>query len=139
MEEKLSIEEGEKGVGSLRVRNCFPIRNCFPKRVRLRKRADFQRTIRASQRHGRWLMFDLCKNQKEHLRLGLTVTKKYGKAHDRNRIKRMIREAFRNLQSTVHQGYDINVRPRMEAKLATFKEIAEELELFIKALTPARS
>ena len=36
------------------------------------------------------------KNNLEHPRLGLTVAKKYLKrAHDRNRIKRLVRESFR--------------------------------------------
>ena len=42
------------------------------------------------------LPFSHAKNNLEHPRLGLTVAKKHLKrAHDRNRIKRLVRESFR--------------------------------------------
>ena len=47
------------------------------------------------------------KNRLGHTRVGLTATKKIGKACRRNRARRVIREAYRILEPQLRQGYDI--------------------------------
>lgn len=47
------------------------------------------------------------KNNKNNLQIGITTSKKIGKAVQRNRCRRIIRAAFATLQSNVKPGYDI--------------------------------
>ena len=52
------------------------------------------------------LLFYIKKNDKEITRIGMAVTKKYGKACKRNRAKRIMRDTFRTSEFKNH-GYDI--------------------------------
>ena len=47
------------------------------------------------------------KNNTDNLQIGITTSKKIGKAVQRNRCRRIIRAAFYQLQNEVKSGYDI--------------------------------
>jgi ribonuclease P protein component len=52
-------------------------------------------------------------NGLDHARLGISVSrKKVRHAHDRNRVKRLIREAFRLGKAEIPRGVDLIVVPR---------------------------
>lgn len=81
---------------------------------------------------GRWVVIDACPNQRLETRLGITVTRRYGKAHDRNRFKRIVREAFRIGRSQLLTGLDLNIRPRSAAHRAKTEDIMKELLHLLK-------
>src|SRR5882757_5730514 len=79
----------------------------------LRRPADFQRVYdrRRSISDG-WLIVYACENGLPHLRLGLSVSRKYGGAVQRNRLRRLYREAFRLTRPELPAGLDLVLIPR---------------------------
>ena len=74
------------------------------------------------------------KNKNRGLRLGITVTKKIGKAVVRNRIRRRIRESFSANSAELAPCYDIIIVARSKAAKASFAEINRAMRyLFHKA------
>ncbi len=61
------------------------------------------------------------------LRFGISASKRYGNAPERNRFKRLIREAFRTSRHTLPQDIELNFVPRALAKNAKMGDIQKEL------------
>lgn len=89
----------------------------FPRDYRIRRDADFQRAYQRRCRASdeRLLVFG-CSNGLDHPRLGLSVSRKVGKATVRNRWKRLVREAFRLSKQRLPAGIDLVVIPRQGAE-----------------------
>ena len=74
------------------------------------------------------------KNRTDGNRVGITVSKKLGKAHVRNRTRRRIREVYRLNEEKFQPGWDIVVVARTKAVEAPFEKLtASYLTLAKKA------
>ncbi len=71
------------------------------------------------------------KNQDSN-RLGLTVSKKVGKAVMRNRIRRLIRENYRLREGKIAKGYDLVFVARKSAAEADFYKIGSAIDFLFK-------
>ncbi len=102
----------------------------FSKELRLRKRGEFQRVAKEGKRLvGRYLCVD-CRPAKK-ARLGISASARYGSSPERNRFKRLVREAFRHSYAAL-PSLDLNVIPRQCAKKATCSNITDELVRLLK-------
>lgn len=79
----------------------------FPKRHHLRLRRDFDRVFanRCAAGNGHLVVF-VCRNKLDYSRIGLSVGRRIGNAVKRNRIKRLLREAYRLEQHELPGGVD---------------------------------
>ncbi|MFT5291437.1 MAG: ribonuclease P protein component [Planctomycetota bacterium] len=98
---------------------------------------DFQRAYSTGNRaRGRDLLVVVVPNGLAHTRLGLSVGKRIWKlAVDRNRVRRVFREAFRLALSELPAGIDLVMIPARPALKVNALEVrAELLKLSAKAL-----
>ncbi len=85
----------------------------FPKSARLLTRAHYKFLHRQAIRVlGLQIAVDLRQGRSMTPKLGITVSRKFGKAHERNRFKRVVREAFRELYTSLPPDLELNVSPR---------------------------
>jgi len=85
----------------------------YPRHVRVRARADFDRIFAGATRTASPLLAVHLLSEEGPARLGLAVSRKVDKrAVGRNRIKRILRDAFRLLQPRLAPGsYVVVARP----------------------------
>lgn len=76
------------------------------KMVTLNRNNDFRRLYKKTAMVGSVLVTYQSKNRLGINRVGITTTKKIGKAHSRNRARRVIREAYRLLEPSLSPGHD---------------------------------
>lgn len=109
----------------------------FPKSARILTSSHYQFLRKHSERlFGKQIIMDIRQGNSKDPRLGLTVSKKFGKAHERNRFKRIVREAFREIYSTLPSDLEMNVSPRTKysADLLSTHIILSEMKNLIANL-----
>ena len=72
-----------------------------------------------------YLVLYVRKNRLNTNRVGITVSKKLGKAHIRNRVRRRIREVYRLNEARFRPGWDIVVVARSKAVDVPFDKLTK--------------
>src|SRR3990172_6102568 len=95
--------------------------------LRLRASEDFARVYRrGASVANRELVLYYLQREPQHgggVRLGVSASRKLGSAVVRNRLKRLIKEAFRRRGTAIIEGYDLIVIARQPAKGKSFQAI----------------
>jgi ribonuclease P protein component len=110
-----------------------PERRKTLKGSRLRKHSDFQRAYAAARKRSSASMSWFLAAQAEAegaapaARVGLTAGKVLGKAHERNRIKRRMREALRRHAELLPRGFDLILHPRRTVLTMEFAKLEAEV------------
>ena len=85
----------------------------------------FQRLYHTKGVADGYLVLYARRNRTEGNRVGITVGKKLGKAHIRNRTRRRIREIYRLKEELFQSGWDIVVVARTKAVDAEFARLTK--------------
>ena len=102
------------------------------KEYRVKKSQDFDNIIRKKQSFAnRQFVIYYQENKLDHMRLGISVSKKLGKAHERNKLKRYVRESFKT-RKVFLKNYDIIIIVRPAAKGLSFLEFGSSIDHVLK-------
>ena len=122
----------------------------FPKKRRLASNRQFKAVLDHGRRAGDHLLtLYMAPNPCGYPRLGVSVGKSAGNAVVRNRLKRLLREAFRQSQDRIPPGFDyvLLVSPRLARSLKqaptgrralaslTFRQVQESFLSLIETLS----
>lgn len=85
----------------------------------------FRRLYATNGKANAFLVLYARKNRTGTNRVGITVSKKIGKAHIRNRVRRRLREIYRLNEEQFQPGWDIVVVARSKAVEAPFPQLTK--------------
>ncbi|MGQ9585302.1 MAG: ribonuclease P protein component [Anaerolineae bacterium] len=100
----------------------------LPRHVRLHRRADFQRVREGGRTWADpWLVLSALPNGLTYSRFGFVVGKRVGKAVERNRMRRLMREAVRLHRPQVAPGWDLVWIARVGVAGARFARVEQSV------------
>jgi ribonuclease P protein component len=112
--------------------------------LRLRKHADYQRVYASSRKQfAKQMSFFYSlrpaerRSDTEGPRIGLTVGKVMGKAVERNRIKRRMRECIRRSAGLIHAPVDVILHPRRVVIELEFAKLEREVAQVFRSIQAA--
>lgn len=103
--------------------------------VTLKKNYEFARVFKKGSFYvGRYITVYILPNKLSSNRIGISVSKKAGKAVIRNRKKRLVRESYRYYQDFILNGYDIVIAARADETVPSYGAILKEFKYLLKRL-----
>ncbi|MDP4120400.1 MAG: ribonuclease P protein component [Bacillota bacterium] len=103
------------------------------KLVALKENKDFKRLYyRGKSFVSSDLVVYVMKNRTHNVRVGITTSKKVGKAVLRNRARRVIREAYYALSDEIKEGFDFVFVARTKTTFRKSTEIKKSMEMLLK-------
>jgi ribonuclease P protein component len=102
----------------------------FPRSARVLSRSHFLNLLKQGRRFsGSDVRVEYRRHSKgSSPKLGITVSRRYGKSHDRNRFKRIVREAFRELAPSMPADLELHISPRGKHSDLTMMSILIDLK-----------
>lgn len=103
------------------------------KQYRIKKERDISQVFKQGKSYANrhFIIYRLPKEQL-HFRLGISVSKKLGNAVVRNKVKRYIREVFKQLEDDILNEYDIMVIARKGVEQYEFMSFKKSLRHALK-------
>lgn len=106
----------------------------FPKTLRLRNAREFRAVYaKGARKRSRSFVAFILPNAESVSRFGLTTPRRVGKAHDRNRIRRRVREILRRDRQRIGGGRDIVLNPRRSVLTRDWETLRAELVTLLGA------
>ena len=104
------------------------------KEYRVKKEKEFQNVFKKgkSTANRQFVVYVLHKENQDHFRIGLSVSKKIGNAVARNRIKRLIRQFFLEHEIGLAQDKDYVIIARKPVAEMDFNQVTSSLEHVLK-------
>ena len=103
----------------------------------LKKNYEFRKVLsKGKNYYGDYIQAVIIKSQDSNILLGLAINTKSGKAVERNRIKRLLRENYQLIEPKIKDGYEIVflVKKKVNLRDISFYDIKRDMKnIFIKA------
>ncbi|HHW28530.1 MAG TPA: ribonuclease P protein component [Syntrophomonadaceae bacterium] len=101
---------------------------------RIRKNTDFKRAYQYGDLFFShyFVLHSLKRDDQKSTRLGIVPSRKIKKAVLRNRLKRRIREIFKQYSKNIKRSYDLVINTRSEAVNASYEDLKKDFEYLIK-------
>ena len=105
----------------------------FPKTVRILRRDTFRQVYENGRKiQSRFFTAFVLTNTTGRTRIGITATKKIGNSVERNRARRLVREAFRKNKWLASNGVDIVINVKRQMVEAGFRDLELEFKSFLQ-------